>query len=477
MKIGTAAQMHEIDRAASAAGIPGVCLMQSAGEALAREVRGVRSVAILCGKGNNGGDGFVAARMLASAGVKVAVFAQDGSTDDALVHRNVLGAFGIDVLPLKGVNLAGYELLIDCLLGTGASGAPCGEILEAIEAMNASGVLILACDLPSGVEADTGRVPGVAVRAERTVTFVAYKPGLLLHPGASLAGKISVAGIGIPKTLLSGLGREITTADWVRAALPTRTQSRDSNKGTFGKLLILAGSDDMPGAAILTTLAALRAGCGLVYVAGPESLRPVLATLVPEAVFCPRSQISALLPRIDALAIGPGLGRAGETLALVEQVLISTTIPAVIDADGLFGLVKRPNLVLTPHPGEAGQLLGVSSARVQEDREGWAVKLAQKFDAVALLKGARTLICEREKLFYNREGSPALATAGSGDVLTGVIGALLAGGLLPLCAARAGAWLHARAGELCGTGTLAREIAGRIPEALSCVYTDRETEL
>jgi ADP-dependent NAD(P)H-hydrate dehydratase / NAD(P)H-hydrate epimerase len=476
MKIGTAAQMHKIDRAASEAGIPGVCLMQSAGEALARETGGARSVAVLCGKGNNGGDGFVAARMLASQGVRVAVFAQSGSTGDALVHRNALAACGLEIQPLESLELAGFELLIDCLLGTGATGAPREEISRAIEAMNASGSPILACDLPSGVEADTGRVPGVAVRADRTVTLVAHKPGLMLHPGASLAGKIIVANIGIPETLLSGLGREITTADWVRAALPTRTQSRDSNKGTFGKLLVLAGSDDMPGAAVLTTLAALRAGCGLVYVAGPESLRPTLAALVPEAVFCPRPQVLSLFPRMDALAIGPGLGRAGETLSLVEQVLRSTTIPAVIDADGLFGLVKRPGLVITPHPGEAGQLLGVSSAEVQHDREGSVRNLAEKYSTVALLKGARTIVCDRGRLFYNREGSVALSTAGSGDVLTGVIGALLAGGLVPLDAARAGAWLHARAGELCCTGTLAREIAERIPQALSCVYTDRETE-
>jgi ADP-dependent NAD(P)H-hydrate dehydratase / NAD(P)H-hydrate epimerase len=476
MKIGTAAQMHEIDRAAMEAGIPGLCLMQSAGEALAREAGDARSVAVLCGKGSNGGDGFVAARMLASRGVRVAVFAEDSSTGDALVYRRALRACGLEIQPLESLKLSGFALLVDCLLGTGATGAPREEISRAIEAMNASGVPILACDLPSGVEADTGRVLGAAVRADRTVTFVAHKPGLLLHPGAGLAGKITVAGIGLPETLLSGLGREITTADWVRAALPTRTQNRDSNKGTFGKLLVLAGSDDMPGAAVLTTLAALRAGCGLVYVAGPDSLRPTLAALVPEAVFCPRAQLSSLLPRMDALAIGPGLGRAGETISLVEQVLRSTTIPAVVDADGLFGLVKRPNLVLTPHPGEAGQLLGLSSTEIQGDREGSAVKLAQAFDAMALLKGARTLISDGERLFYNREGSPALATAGSGDVLTGVIGALLAGGLTPLDAARAGAWLHARAGELCSTGTLARELAGRIPEALSCVYTDRETE-
>jgi NAD(P)H-hydrate epimerase len=483
MKIATAAQLREIDRRAiQEAGIPGVCLMQSAGEALARAAAGARTVAIACGKGNNGGDGFVAARMLIERGVRVRVFAQDGSRGDALVHRLALEACGVTIEPLAALTPEGCDLVLDCLLGTGASGAPRGELAEGISQINASGVEILACDLPSGVDADTGEVPGEAVRASRTVTLATHKPGLLLQPGASLAGTVSVASLGIPTTFLDGLEREITTAGWVRTVLPPRTQSRDANKGSFGRLLIVAGSEKMPGAAALTALGALRAGCGLVYVAAPESVWPALSALVPEAVLCSRGEIPTLLPRLDALAIGPGLGRAGETMGFVESLLKEASLPAVVDADGLAGLSARENLVITPHPGEAATLLGVSPGDVQADREGSVRGLAERFGAVALLKGARTLVCDGLRWYYNREGSVALATAGSGDVLTGVIGALLAGGLAPCAAARVGAWLHARAGELCeseigAAGALAREIAGRIPEARSCVYTDKEAEL
>ncbi|MGC4043692.1 MAG: NAD(P)H-hydrate dehydratase [Armatimonas sp.] len=478
MKVATAAQLRELDRRAiEEVGIPGVCLMQSAGEALARAVSGAHRVAILCGKGNNGGDGFVAARMLAGLGAEVSVFAENGSTGDAQVHKAALAGCGIDVQPLAAFSPeTRFDVLLDCLLGTGAKGAPRGAIAEAITKLNTSETETVACDIPSGVNADTGEVAGEAVKAVRTVTFAAVKPGLLLYPGAEYAGQVTVADIGIPKTLLNSLESEVTTTDWVRAVLPPRTQSRDANKGAFGRLLILAGSDNMPGAAALSAMSALRAGCGLVYVAIDGPARAAFSALVPEAVLASRSEIPELLPRVNALAIGPGLGRAGETRALVESLLKETSLPAVVDADGLAGLVPHKNLVITPHPGEAAELLGKSTKDVQADREASVRALAEKYGAVALLKGARTLIAAEGKLFYNREGSVALATAGSGDVLTGVIGALLAGGLSPLEAARVAAWLHARAGELCLVGALARDIAGRIPEARSCVYTDRENQ-
>lgn len=452
--------------------------MQSAGEALARAVNGARRVAVLCGKGNNGGDGFVAARMLTGQGVDVSLFAEDSSTGDAQVHRAALAGCGLTVQPLAAFSSdTRFDVLLDCLLGTGAKGAPRGAVAEAIARINASEAETIACDIPSGVDADTGEVAGAAVRAVRTVTFAALKPGLLLYPGAEYAGKVTVADIGIPKTLLNSLENEVTTADWVRTVLPPRTQNRDANKGAFGRLLIIAGSDNMPGAAALSAMSALRGGCGLVYVAIDGPARTAFSSLVPEAVLASRSEIPELLSRVNAVAIGPGLGRAGETLALVESVLKETKLPVVVDADGLAGLAPHQKLVITPHPGEAAELLGSSTKEVQANREQSVRALSEKYGAVALLKGARTLIATEGQLFYNREGSVALATAGSGDVLTGVIGALLAGGLSPLEATRVGAWLHARAGELCEVGALARDIAGRIPEARSSVYTDRENHL
>lgn len=546
MKIATAAEMREIDRRAmEEAGIPGVCLMQSAGEALARACleeidalgipRRAASVAFLCGKGNNGGDGFVAARFLGSQIDWLYVFLTDPPESlngdarihfDALQHRLGLagdddaGTFVIDWPGKRGSDAIWgddtderFDVIVDCVVGTGATGALRGNAKKLLATARSwcvpSAFCHIACDIPSGVDSDTGEADESAFRADRTVTFVAPKPGLLLFPGAEFAGRVTVADLGIPGSFLGGLKREITTADWVRRVLPARTQSRDANKGSHGKLLVVAGSHGMAGAAVLTATAALRAGAGLVYLAVPESLVPIVQTLAPEVVLrpLPESGDGALeilreaAEGVDAVALGPGLGQAGETRALVESFLSELKLPVVIDADGLPPTASlspptqrvpgggRGDVVLTPHPGEAARLLGISTAAVQDDREGAATALAAKFGATVLLKGARTLIATPDgKIFYNRLGSVALGTAGSGDVLTGVVGAFLAtapvtppGGGQGAIAARAGAWLHARAGELCeaeigAVGVVAREIAERLPEARRLLYTDIETE-
>lgn len=462
--------------------------MQSAGEALARACKGARRVAFFCGKGNNGGDGFVAARHLALAGVAVTVYltvAPESLTGAAAAHFAPLVALGVTILPSAEVRLGAFDLLVDCLLGTGARGAPTGAVAQAITAANASGVPILACDLPSGVSADTGKVEGVAIQARETLTLAALKPGLLLYPGAACAGKVTVAEIGLPWT--TPPSQSLTTTAWVRSVLPRRTQNRDANKGSFGKVLVLAGSRGMVGAAVLTATAALRAGAGLVYLALPESLVPIVAPMAPELVLKPLPETpegthggdgaeKALEPLVawaSALAVGPGLTTHPALGALLASLPLK---PLVLDADGLNLLAKGPwalgeQTILTPHPTELARLLGTTADAVQAERPEAVRHGAQKFGAITLLKGARTLIAEPSgSLYYNREGSVALATAGSGDVLTGVIAALLAGGLCASDAARVGAFLHARAGELAeqeigACGTLATEIRDRIPAA------------
>ncbi len=492
MRIATAAELREADRQAiEDLGIPNVCLMQSAGEALARACVGSQRVAFLCGKGNNGGDGFVAARHLAVAGKEITVLLTGEEKElrgAAALHFAPLRACGVTIVPLKNAPLTGYDLLVDCLLGTGAHGKPEGVTAEAIVAANASGVPILACDLPSGVNADTGEVVvGLAIRAQKTLTLAALKPGLLLYPGAEYAGKVTVAEIGLP--ILTPPTQELTTASWVKETLPRRTQGRDANKGAFGTVLVVAGSRGMAGAAVLAATAALRAGAGLVYLAVPESLVATVAALSAEVVVRPLPEtpegthggagaLDALLPlleRTDAIALGPGLTASEAVQDFVEALLKNTKLPLVIDADGLNAIALKAELlqsltererVLTPHPGELGRLLKIPTADVQAHRTDAALRCAHTFGSVTLLKGARTLVATPSgRLYYNREGSVTLATAGSGDVLTGVIAALLARGLSATEAARCGATWHALAGEMLPVGALAGEIRDALPAA------------
>ena len=526
--------MRALDRRAASDefGIPSLALMQSAGEAFARacieELGGSvknKRVALVCGRGNNGGDGFVAARHLAGAGAVVDVFLAgraDELKGDAAVffaplphlHENGVrvvqlseadGATGV----AEGV-FSRCDLIGDALFGTGFQGAATGVAANLIERMNtmqARGLPVVACDIPSGVNADTGAADGPAVQATRTVTFALPKMGLLLYPGGALAGRVTVADIGLPRTLLlddENLRAELTTRAWMQKTLPPRTQARDANKGAFGTVLVIAGGHGMAGAASLAALAALRAGAGLVQLAVPASVFSAAASFAPEIITRPLPETSdgtyggpgaldaalALAEKADAVALGPGLGRNNETTAFVQAFVSRFPKPLIVDADGLNALAdssqaaqSRPApTVLTPHPGEMGRLLQSDTAAVQSDRLTAARDCAARYHAVTLLKGARTLIAEPEgRLAVNRQGSPALATAGSGDVLTGVIAALLAQKMGALDAARAGAYLHALAGEraareLGAAGVIASDVLHRLPAARQSLYSAPNTD-
>jgi NAD(P)H-hydrate epimerase len=472
--------------------------MQSAGEAFGRACRNElggdaagKRVAMVCGRGNNGGDGFVAARHLANTGARVDVFlagdADQLSGDAAAFFAPLRAMSGIlsDVIRLIQLSEAGRrngvaEIVFPdttdrrCAFGTGFRGPATGVAANLIERMNTARerhkIPVISCDVPSGVNADTGAVEGPAVRATHTITFALPKLGLLLFPGAEYVGRLTVAEIGIPRSLLeeADLRTELTTRAWMRRTLPPRAQGRDANKGTFGTVLVLAGSAGMAGAATLSALSALRAGAGLVQLAVPESVLDAAATLAPEVVTRGLPETGerlhggagaleaalALAEKADAVALGPGMGRNTDTALFVQEFVSRLTRPLVVDADGLNLLSDAPQAVrertaptvFTPHPGEMGRLLGTDTAAVQADRPGAARRCAHTFNVVALLKGARTLIATPNgDLAVNRLGSPALATAGSGDVLTGVIATLLAQGLSASDAARAGAYLHALA--------------------------------
>ena len=503
MRVATAAAHRNADRIAIAEwGVPGTCLMQSAGEALVRGAADVigsvagRRIALLCGPGNNGGDGFAAARLLHAAGADVSVVLGTEASrisGDSKVHFRPLAALNIPIVHGPGDTVQHADLLVDCLLGTGSSGAPRGAVAALIEAATQAPCPIVACDIPSGVDSDTGAVPGIAITANLTVALTGLKPGLLLHPGAAHAGRIRVAPLGIAESAFPEPTDFLTTSETVRALLPTRAQHRDANKGSFGKVLVVAGSRGMTGAAVLAATSALRTGAGLVWLAVPESCVGAAATLAPEVVLRPLPETDAgthggpgaldilmdIAQSASAVAIGPGLGRHPACRNLVRDFLSRIETPAVVDADGLNAISPldgppcRPGKppVLTPHPGEMASLLGTTAESVQSDRLAAVRAAADIAGAVVLLKGARTLIAQPSGIVhYNREGTPALATAGSGDVLTGMIAALLASGLPPVDSARAAAYVHATAGSFAAPapfpgGALATEIRDHIPGA------------
>lgn len=501
MQVVTAADMRAIDgRAIQEYGVPELVLMEHAGLAVARRAWAMvngsarRRVVVFVGKGNNGGDGCVAARHLHNWGAAVRVFVTDSpdkAREQCARQLDMVERLGIDIVVLgkqterkARFHTVSADLLIDSLLGTGSRGAPRGAVKLAIDMINEADTPVLAADIPSGVDADTGAVPGVAVRADQTVTFGLPKVGLLIGPGRDLAGRWTVADIGLPRVLLAGGRVQHVSRELVRAMLPSRPPG--GHKGTFGRVVVVGGSKGMAGAAMLAAQGAQRIGPGLVMLSGPEELHDVFAIGVPEAISHPLPQVNgtvastaaervlSTLDRASVLVIGPGLGRTEDVRALVTRVLAGAReagVPVVVDADGLNALAdagvlrewakqaaagagdstddRGPGLVLTPHPGEMARLCGVSAAEIVARPLQFAVEHARAWRTVVVLKGSPTVIAHPAgNAFINSTGSAALASGGTGDVLAGAIGGLIAQGALPLEAAVAAVYVHGAAGDL-----------------------------
>jgi NAD(P)H-hydrate epimerase len=492
--------MREGDRRATEeSGIPGILLMENAGFQAARAARELlplpraRPVAIVCGTGNNGGDGLVLARHLAALGAKVTVYLAGKAGRIAGAARTMLEAWqgrGGTCLEELPASLEGYALVVDAVVGTGSSGALRSPAKEAVELINRASCPVLSLDLPSGVDADTGAVAGPAVRASMTVTFAALKPGLLFFPGAGLAGRVVVAGISLPSTALSGVTTQVTTASLARQLLPPRRP--DAHKGSHGRVLVIGGSSGLTGAAALAATAALRAGAGLVTVATPARLQGVMACKLTEAMTFPlpdtaegtvcAEAVTVALERArgaSAVVLGPGLGQGAGPREFARAFSCRCPAPLVVDADALSMVepeVDRDSpLILTPHPGEASRLLQCEVAEIAADRLLAARELAARYRAVVVLKGARTVVtAPGSGAFIDPTANPALATGGTGDVLAGAIGALLAQGCPPLEAAVAGVYLHGVSGglasrELGDAGVLAQEVAEALPRARRAV--------
>ncbi len=487
------ATLRDADARAIAAGIPGEVLMERAGLVAAREILATyppgSSVLVLAGPGNNGGDGMVVARLLAEAGWDVRVALPGGrrpDTPDALAMTARVEAMGVvvDAADLDAI-ANGDRIVIDAMLGTGTDGAPRGAIGDAVAAVVASGVPVVALDVPTGVDADTGRVDGQAVRADLTITFAGDMPGLRVAPGRLHAGRVVVADIGTPRDIRRAEAAWLA-GDVVVRGIPMRGPGDD--KYAAGGVLVIAGAPGLSGAARLATRAALRAGAGIVVAVVPPSVRAEVSAWTPEVMVMAggtggggladgaRDVIDQQVGRVAAVALGPGLGRDEATTGLVRDLIESIDRPLVLDADGLWHLgddldvlrSRSAPTIITPHCGEAARLLGVGRGDVEAARLAAAAELAGRSGAVALLKGPGTIVAAPDALPVVIDGATAvLATAGSGDVLTGVIAALLARGMDARAAAVAGAVLHARAGVLAdrGDGTIASDIIESLPEA------------
>jgi len=514
-------QMRDIDRTAiHEMGVPATKLMEAAGRAVAEAVLAhfgaeeARRILVVCGKGNNGGDGFVAARHLLAAGSQPRVVVAAAETELSPDARTMAAAWrsaggSIDFWADAGAAMRffqdppAFDVALDALLGTGSSGQPTGVVLEAIRGLNRLGRPIASIDIPSGIDADTGAMPGVAVDADLTVTLGLPKRGLWLFPARDRVGVVEVADIGLPReaSLAADVRDFLVQDDDAPVWLPA--WPRGAHKGVRGRLLVLGGSEGLTGAPCLAAAAALRVGAGLVTVGAPSSLTDILAAKLTEAMTLPLPQAPArcLAPeaataveafdavRLSAAVLGPGLSRREPAGAFARAMVASFDRPMVVDADALHAFENQPALltrrgpgaldgaagplVLTPHPGEAAWLMGKNAREIDANRIDLAREWSARLKQVVVLKGAPTVIGSPEgEAFVNPTGGPLLATGGTGDVLAGLIGGLLAQGARPLDAALLGVWLHGFLADLFEErrgprGLIAGDLIDLLPVALA----------
>jgi len=508
MKLVTAEQMRRIDRETiDGRGIPGDQLMENAGRGIAQgiasvvsDVRVGDSFVVICGKGNNGGDGFVVGRYLHEAGAKVSFYflgPPDKLSPDAKLNFDRAAESKLGLHEIASLDNLPDELdcdyIVDAVFGTGFSGAPRGVTADLIEYMNRQPQRVIAVDIPSGLNADTGQHEGAVVQAAYTFTLAQPKYGLYISPGRELAGSVVTVPIGIPEDVVSGfdLTVDLITPEMVAVLLPERKP--DGHKGDFGKLFSVSGSTGLSGAAAMAAKSALRSGCGLVKIGCPRSVLPLIAPLAMEATSCPLPDVAkkgALALRAlgeirqyirghEAVAIGPGLGLHHETKELVRRLVATLERPAVIDADGLTALdghlelLKQADqpLVLTPHPGEFRRLTGEQVPTDIHQRLETARRFAVDNQVVLVLKGSPTVVADvNGDCYLNPTGNSGMATGGSGDVLTGAVGSLLAQGLSAIDAAVCAVYVHGLAGdyaadELTERSVIAGDLIDFLPHA------------
>ena len=517
MKLPTAEQMRTLDKMAiKRFGIPSIVLMENAGRGAVDTILSNvgdpagQVVSIFVGPGNNGGDGLVIARHLHQKGARPQIFLltkADKLSSDAKINLAIVQKLPVPVYPvLKADDLTDFEELlasswavVDAIFGTGLKRQVKGHFAEAIKRINRMTCPVLAVDVPSGLDSDSGQPLGFCVQADYTATFGLAKPGLVLHqPGSQFVGSLEVVDIGIPPQAVeeAAIQTELLTREVVASWLPPRKAT--AHKGTFGHLLVAAGSTGKTGAAALCAMGGLRGGAGLVSLAVPHNLNSIIEGLLVEAMTIPLAKSTDFLADSDyktiknvladkqAIAVGPGLGSAKETVTMIRKLYREATLPMVVDADGLnclamdIGILKKAPAarILTPHPGEMARLTGLSTADIQADRLQIASAFAKKHHLFLILKGAGTVIAAPDgEIAVNSTGNPGMASGGMGDVLTGLIGGLLAQGLSPWQASCLGVYAHGLAGDLLAEGNginmgyLAMEVADELPIALEEIST------
>jgi ADP-dependent NAD(P)H-hydrate dehydratase / NAD(P)H-hydrate epimerase len=483
MRVVTGTEMKEIDRKAiDEHKTAGLTLMENAGKAVAQRANavlagvGTGSALVVAGPGNNGGDGFVAARHLSEIGhaVQVLVFGDeddfkgDAAANLAKLKDTITPVFNPDEATLRDAT-EHAEVIIDALYGTGFKGQVPEPMKKVICAVNCSEAYVVAVDIPSGVDADTGRTGGATVEAEETVTFGLPKLGCILYPGAAFAGLLTTVDIGFPQEITGKAGHiSIPSLKEMAVLLPPR--GPESFKQSVGRVLVVAGSAGMSGAAAMCAVSALRAGAGIVTLAAPGSLIDILEIKLTEVMTASLSEtldrtlavesaneVLEMVKDFDLLVMGPGLSGSVETYEAVRKIAAETPVPLVLDADALNALAGIPEVlagrnaetIVTPHPGELARLTGGDAKSIQKDRLGAAGQAADKMNAVVVLKGARTVVAVHDKMIsVNTTGNPGMATAGAGDVLAGMIGGLWAQHMDAFNAAVLSVYLHGLAGDL-----------------------------
>lgn len=520
MRVVRREEMRAIDkRATEGFGIPSLILMENAGRGVAETIEEYfepEGLSVLCvsGKGNNGGDGFVVARHLANSGAEVEVLLLgkiDKLKGNALTNAAIAKDMGLlideveseDALADWQEGMDDYDVIVDAVLGTGFKRPLHGLAAKAIGLINQSGAFVVSVDLPSGIEADgMADEPELAVQADLTVTMAYLKPCHLLYPTRSYCGDVWTADIGIPNTILDTEGKlRLMTSEDAAALLPQRSPS--GNKATFGKVLIVAGSRGMSGAARLAAMAAARTGAGLVYLGFPETMADVFDSSLLETVKRPLAdtgdghlaegaadEILKMADEVKLLAIGPGLGTHPETVELVKRLFAEWRKPMIVDADGINAIAtepkllegKKPPLILTPHPGELARLIEGEAKKIDRKRLDVAEEYAKKWSAVLVLKGAPTIIGCPSETWINSTGNSGLASGGTGDVLTGIIAGLVAQGLALAPAARLGVWLHGAAAdiaieELGEHSLVAGDLLDYLPDAMLSPFADEDEEI
>ena len=511
MKVVDAIQAKRLDqRALEDYKIPGIILMEQAGMMVTEEImkeiqrQACKHVMVICGLGNNGGDGFVTARHLIQRGisVKVRIIGDIARlTGDAKSNYDILKKLKSDLktmLDLQDIQKLTDELshsgiVVDAICGTGLTKEMEGLWKELIQAINQSSKYILSIDIPSGVCASTGNILGTAVRAHKTVVLQLPKVGNINFPGADYCGEMIVKDIGIPKEAIdkNNLNISLISKEMVKNILPRRKS--DTHKGDYGKAYIVAGSTGMTGAAMLTCQAVFRSGAGLLKVAIPQSLNNIMETRLIEAITVPLPELKKgvvgisdiekiikTMKESSVIAVGPGSGQTRELEEVLRNIFEEATIPMVLDADALNSLAHKLDMlkllkstaVLTPHIGEMARLINIPVEAIQRNKIQIAMEFAQKWKVILILKGARTLVASPDgRVFINTTGNPGMATAGSGDVLTGIVTGFLAQGIQPLDAAMAAVYIHGAAGDRAATrigeyGLMAGDIVLEISHAI-----------